>query len=187
MISRLVLRSMMRAKYTTENTGHFGLAVKYYTHFTSPIRRYPDLQIHRIIKEQLDGRLNERRLEHYRRLLPAVAADTSTTERRADEAEREVDKLKKVEYMSRHLGEIHEGVISGITNWGMYVELPNTCEGMIRLQDLEDYYIFDENKYELLGEMSHQTFRLGQKIKICIADADKVTRTVDFLLADDVQ
>lgn len=187
MISRLVLRSMMRAKYTTENTGHFGLAVKFYTHFTSPIRRYPDLQIHRIIKEQLDGRLNERRLEHYRRLLPAVAADTSTTERQADEAEREVDKLKKVEYMSRHLGEIHEGVISGITNWGMYVELPNTCEGMIRLQDLDDYYIFDENKYELLGEMSHQTFRLGQKIKICIANADKVTRTVDFLLADDVQ
>ena len=187
MISRLVLRSMMRAKYTTENTGHFGLAVKFYTHFTSPIRRYPDLQIHRIIKEQIDGRLNERRLEHYRKLLPTVATDTSTTERRADEAEREVDKLKKIEYMSRHLGEIHEGVISGITNWGMYVELPNTCEGMIRLQDLDDYYIFDENKYELQGEMSRQTFRLGQKLKICIANADKVTRTVDFLLADDVQ
>ena len=187
MISRLVLRSMMRAKYTTENTGHFGLAVKFYTHFTSPIRRYPDLQIHRIIKEQIDGRLSERRLEHYRKLLPTVATDTSTTERRADEAEREVDKLKKVEYMSRHLGEIHEGVISGITNWGMYVELPNTCEGMIRLQDLDDYYIFDENKYELQGEMSRQTFRLGQKLKICIANADKVTRTVDFLLADDVQ
>ena len=187
MISRLVLRSMMRAKYTTENTGHFGLAVKFYTHFTSPIRRYPDLQIHRIIKEQIDGRLNERRLEHYRKLLPTVATDTSTTERRDDEAEREVDKLKKIEYMSRHLGEIHEGVISGITNWGMYVELPNTCEGMIRLQDLDDYYIFDENKYELQGEMSRQTFRLGQKLKICIANADKVTRTVDFLLADDVQ
>lgn len=187
MISRLVLRSMMRAKYTTENTGHFGLAVKFYTHFTSPIRRYPDLQIHRIIKEQIDGRLNERRLEHYRKLLPGVATDTSTTERRADEAEREVDKLKKVEYMSGHLGEIHEGVISGITNWGMYVELPNTCEGMIRLQDLDDYYIFDENKYELQGEMSRQTFRLGQKLKICIADADKAARTVDFLLADDVQ
>ena len=187
MISRLVLRSMMRAKYTTENTGHFGLAVKFYTHFTSPIRRYPDLQIHRIIKEQLDGRLSERRLEHYRKLLPAVATDTSTTERQADEAEREVDKLKKVEYMSRHLGEIHEGVISGITNWGMYVELQNTCEGMIRLQDLDDYYIFDENKYELQGEMSRRTFRLGQKLKICIANADKVTRTVDFLLADDVQ
>lgn len=187
MISRLVLRSMMRAKYTTDNSEHFGLAVKYYTHFTSPIRRYPDLQIHRIIKENLHGRLNERRLEHYKKILPSVATATSQCERRADEAEREVDKLKKVEYMSRHIGEFHEGVISSITNWGMYVELPNTCEGMIRLQDMEDFYIFDENKYELVGEMSKQTFRLGQKIRIYIADADKVTRTVDFLLADDVE
>ena len=187
MISRLVLRSMMRAKYTTDNSGHFGLAVKYYTHFTSPIRRYPDLQIHRIIKENLSGRLNEGRMEHYKKILPAVATATSQCERRADEAEREVDKLKKVEYMSQHIGEIHEGVISGITNWGMYVELPNTCEGMIRLQDLDDFYIFDENKYELVGEMTKQIFRLGQKIRIYIADADKVTRTVDFLLADDVE
>lgn len=187
MISRLVLRAMMRAKYTTENTGHFGLAVKYYTHFTSPIRRYPDLQIHRIIKEQLDGRLNEGREEHYRKILPAVASETSQAERRADEAEREVDKMKKVEYMSAHLGEIHEGVISGITNWGMYVELPNTCEGMIRLQNMNDYYVFDESKYELRGEMDKQTFRLGQKVKIYIADADKVSRTVDFYLADDVE
>ena len=116
-----------------------------------------------------------------------MAAETSTSERRADEAEREVDKLKKVEYMSRHIGEFYEGVISGITNWGMYVELPNTCEGMIRLQDMEDYYIFDENKYELIGESTKQTFRLGQKIRIYVADADKVMRTVDFLLADDVE
>ena len=187
MISRLVLRSMMRAKYTTENSGHFGLAVKYYTHFTSPIRRYPDLQIHRIIKENLHGNFDERRQEHYRKILPGVASDTSTCERRADEAEREVDKLKKVEYMSRHIGEFYEGVISGITNWGMYVELPNTCEGMIRLQDMEDYYVFDENKYELVGEMTKQTFRLGQKVRIYVADADKVMRTVDFLLADDVE
>lgn len=187
MISRLVLRSMMRAKYTTENTGHFGLAVKYYTHFTSPIRRYPDLQIHRIIKEHLDGKWNEKRDEHYRKILSGVASDTSQAERRADEAEREVDKLKKVEYMSRHVGEFYEGVISGITNWGMYVELPNTCEGMIRLQDLDDFYIFDENKYELTGERSHQVFRLGQKVKIYVANADKATRTVDFYLADDVQ
>ena len=187
MISRLVLRSMMRAKYTTENSGHFGLAVKYYSHFTSPIRRYPDLQIHRIIKENLHGKFDERRREHYQKILPGVAAETSTSERRADEAEREVDKLKKVEYMSRHIGEFYEGVISGITNWGMYVELPNTCEGMIRLQDMEDYYIFDENKYELIGESTKQTFRLGQKIRIYVADADKVMRTVDFLLADDVE
>ncbi len=187
MISRLVLRSMMRAKYTTENSGHFGLAVKYYTHFTSPIRRYPDLQIHRIIKETLSGAWDKKREEHYRHILPDVATATSQCESRADEAEREVDKLKKVEYMSRHVGEYHEGVISGITNWGMYVELPNTCEGMIRLQNMNDYYIFDENKYELVGEMTRNTFRLGQKIKIYIADADKVTRTVDFLLADDVE
>ena len=187
MISRLVLRAMMRAKYTTENTGHFGLAVKFYTHFTSPIRRYPDLQIHRIIKEQLDGQLTEKREEHYRKILPAVATETSQAERRADEAEREVDKMKKVEYMAGHLGEVHEGVISGITNWGMYVELPNTCEGMIRLQNMNDYYIFDENKYELRGEMDRQTFRLGQKVKIYIADADKAARTVDFYLADDVE
>ena len=116
-----------------------------------------------------------------------MATATSQCESRADEAEREVDKLKKVEYMSRHVGEYHEGVISGITNWGMYVELPNTCEGMIRLQNMNDYYIFDENKYELVGEMTRNTFRLGQKIKIYIAGADKITRTVDFLLADDVE
>ena len=145
------------------------------------------MQIHRIIKEQLDGRLNEGREEHYRKILPAVASETSQAERRADEAEREVDKMKKVEYMSAHLGEIHEGVISGITNWGMYVELPNTCEGMIRLQNMNDYYVFDESKYELRGEMDKQTFRLGQKVKIYIADADKVSRTVDFYLADDVE
>lgn len=187
MISRLVLRSMMRAKYTTENTGHFGLAVKYYTHFTSPIRRYPDLQIHRIIKENLHGALNTRRQEHYSKILPEIAASTSQCERRADEAEREVDKLKKVEYMSRHIGEFYEGVISGITGWGMYVELPNTCEGMIRLQSMNDYYVFDENKYELVGEMTKQTFRLGEKIRIYVADADKAMRTVDFLLADDVE
>lgn len=187
MISRLVLRSMMRAKYTTENTGHFGLAVKYYTHFTSPIRRYPDLQIHRIIKENLHGDLDARRQAHYDKILPEVASSTSQSERRADEAEREVDKLKKVEYMSRHIGEFYEGVISGITNWGMYVELPNTCEGMIRLQSMNDYYVFDENKYELVGEMTKQTFRLGEKIRIYVADADKVMRTVDFLLADDVE
>lgn len=187
MISRLVLRSMMRAKYTTENTGHFGLAVKYYTHFTSPIRRYPDLQIHRIIKENLHGDLDARRQAHYDKILPEVASSTSQSERRADEAEREVDKLKKVEYMSRHIGEFYEGVISGITNWGMYVELPNTCEGMIRLQSMNDYYVFDENKYELVGEMTKQTFRLGEKIHIYVADADKVMRTVDFLLADDVE
>lgn len=184
MISRLTLRSMKQARYTTENTGHFGLAVQYYTHFTSPIRRYPDLQIHRIIKENIEGRLNGQRIEHYHGILPQVASQTSMTERRADEAEREVEKLKKVEYMSEHIGETYEGVISGLTNWGMYVELPNTCEGMIRLASLDDdYYYYDESKFALVGEISGKTYNLGGKIKICVADTDKIMRTVDFELA----
>ena len=131
LISRLTLRSMCQAKYTTENTGHFGLAAKYYTHFTSPIRRYPDLQIHRIIKENLRGRLNENRIEHYDKILPEVAKQCSDRERLAEETEREVVKMKKAEYMRMHIGEEYEGVISGVTKWGIYVELPNTVEGLV--------------------------------------------------------
>ena len=113
---------MQQAKYTVDCTGHFGLAADYYCHFTSPIRRYPDLQIHRIIKETLRGRYNEKRKEHYTSLLPLIATETSRLERRADEVEREVDKLKKVEYMQEHLGETFEGIISSVTGWGLYVE-----------------------------------------------------------------
>ncbi len=186
MISRLVLRSMKRAGYTTENFGHFGLAVKYYCHFTSPIRRYPDLQIHRIIKENLRGRLDERRRSHYERLLPDVARSCSVSERRADDAEREVEKLKKVEYMSRHIGEVYEGVISGLTAWGIYVELPNTCEGMIRVADMtDDYYDYDEEKMAMIGETTHQTYGLGDKVKITVVSADKLQKTIDFALAED--
>lgn len=143
MISRLVLRSMKQAKYTTECSGHFGLAAKYYCHFTSPIRRYPDLQIHRIIKDNLRGRLmREGRTEHYAEILDEVARQSSVCERRADEAERESDKLKKAEYMSYHLGEEFEGIISGVTGWGLYVELPNTVEGLVHVNTLrDDYYV----------------------------------------------
>ena len=126
LISRLALRSMKQAKYTTLNVGHFGLSTQYYTHFTSPIRRYPDLQIHRIIKENIHGKLNQKRLEHYESILPSVAQQSSTMERRAQDAEREVDKLKKVEYMQQYLGEAFTGVISGVTSWGFFVELDNT-------------------------------------------------------------
>lgn len=185
MISRLALRSMKQAKYTTENIGHFGLAVKYYCHFTSPIRRYPDLQIHRIIKENLNGNLSEKRQRHYERLLPDVAVSTSTNERRADDAEREVIKLKKVEYMSKHIGEIYEGIISGLTTWGMYVELPNTCEGMVRLADMEDdYYHYDETQMAMIGEMTHRIYNLGDKITIMVAKTDKLQKTIDFIIAD---
>lgn len=186
LISRLTLRSMKQAKYTTENSGHFGLAVKYYCHFTSPIRRYPDLQIHRIIKENIDGRLNEKRLNYYQKILPEVANLTSLLERRADEAEREISKLKKVEYMSGRIGKIYDGVISGVTGYGMYVELPNTCEGMVRLQSMEDdYYFYDESQFALVGEITHKTYKLGEKVRIMVIAADKGTKTIDFKLIDD--
>lgn len=180
-ISRLALRSMKQAKYTTGCEGHFGLAFKYYCHFTSPIRRYPDLQIHRIIKENLRGGLDENRREHYHRILPEVAAESSRLERRAEEAEREVEKMKKAEYMEQFVGECFDGVISSVTSWGMYVELPNTIEGMIRVADIPgDYYYFDEESYQMVGEHTHKTYKLGQKIRVRVEAVDKVLRMIDF-------
>lgn len=182
LLSRLALRSMKQAKYSTDCVGHFGLAAKYYTHFTSPIRRYPDLQIHRIIKENLHGNLEQKRLSHYDKILPEVAMWTSQRERAAEEAERETDKAKKVQYMERHIGEIYEGVISGINNYGFYVELPNTVEGMVRLSELHgDYYTFDETHYELVGERSRRKFKLGQHIQIQVVSVDRFMKTIDFL------
>ena len=189
MISRLVLRSMKQAKYTTECSGHFGLAAKYYCHCTSPIRRYPDLQIHRIIKDNLRGRLmREGRTEHYAEILDEVARQSSVCERRADEAERESDKLKKAEYMSYHLGEEFEGIISGVTGWGLYVELPNTVEGLVHVNTLrDDYYVFDQESYELRGEMTKKVYKLGDKVRVRVADADKMLKTVDFELVSDIR
>ena len=181
MISRLVLRAMKQAKYTTENTGHFGLAARYYTHFTSPIRRYPDLQIHRIIKEHLRGRMNGERSAHYEEILPKVAAQCSDRERRADEAEREVVKMKKAEYMRDRIGEEYEGVISGVTKWGLYVELPNTVEGLVHVADMrDDHYEFLEETYELAGVHTGRTFKLGQTVRVRVSGADKLQRTVNF-------
>lgn len=186
LISRLTLRSMKQAKYTVECTGHFGLACQYYCHFTSPIRRYPDLQIHRIIKEQLRGRLKEKRIEHYQSKLPEVAKHSSTMERRADEAERETDKLKKAEFMEQHIGEIYEGVISGVTSWGIYVELPNTIEGMVHVSKLPgDYYYYDENAYEMVGQDTGKKYRLGEQIKIQVDGVERLTRTIDFSIPID--
>lgn len=181
LISRLALRSMKRAGYTTENTGHFGLAAKYYTHFTSPIRRYPDLQIHRIIKENLRGRLNDDRISHYEEILPKVASQCSERERRAEEAERDVVRMKKAEYMRSHIGEEYEGVISGVTKWGVYVELENTVEGLVHVADMrDDHYEFTEQTYELTGEHSGKSYTLGQTVRVRVTDADKLQRTVYF-------
>lgn len=181
MISRLALRSMKQAKYTPENTGHFGLAAKYYTHFTSPIRRYPDLQIHRIMKENIRGRLNAGRIEHYEKILPEVAMQAGVTERRAEEAERETVKLKKAEYMKERIGEEFEGVISGITKWGAYVELPNTVEGMVHVVNMrDDHYEYQEEQYELVGVHTRNVYKLGQAVRVRVIDADRLQRTIDF-------
>ena len=181
MIARLALRSMKQAKYTPENEGHFGLATAYYTHFTSPIRRYPDLQIHRIIKETLRGRMNEERICHYQSILEEVTKHASETERRAEEAERETVKLKKVQYMKDKIGEEYEGVISGITKWGMYVELPNTIEGLVHVANMtDDHYEYIEDRYEMQGIHTGKTYRLGQTILVRVIGADELQRTIDF-------
>lgn len=184
LIQRLTLRSMKQAKYTVEATGHFGLSATYYSHFTSPIRRYPDLQIHRIIKDYIRGRMKEERVAHYQELLPAVALQTSKLERRAEEAERETMKLKKVQYMESRIGEVFEGVISGITNWGMYVELPNTIEGLVHVSTIPgDYFYYDEQNYEMIGQATGTSYKLGQKVNVQVKGCDRFMRTIDFVLS----
>ncbi|MEF9946552.1 MAG: ribonuclease R [Lachnospiraceae bacterium] len=186
LISRLALRSMKQAKYTPENLGHFGLAAKYYCHFTSPIRRYPDLQIHRIIKENLRGKMKKNRVEHYEKLLPEAAKHCCETERRADEAERETLKLKKVEYMKEHIGETFSGVISGITKWGIYAELDNTIEGLIHVTNMtDDHYEYYEERHEMVGNHTQKSYKLGEKIQVRVRDTDEMNRTIDFAFAEE--
>ncbi|MDL2295260.1 RNB domain-containing ribonuclease, partial [Lachnospiraceae bacterium OttesenSCG-928-E19] len=183
MISRLALRSMKQARYTPENAGHFGLAAAYYTHFTSPIRRYPDLQIHRIIKDVIRGRMNEKKIEHYKKILPEVTKQASETERRAEETERETIKLKKAEYMQQRVGECFEGVISSITKWGIYVELENTVEGLVHVTNMkDDHYDYYEERCEMIGEHTRKAYKLGQMVKVKVYDVDLLRRTIDFVL-----
>lgn len=185
LISRLALRSMKQAKYSPENTGHFGLAATYYTHFTSPIRRYPDLQIHRIIKDQLRGRMSQEKEEHYAAILPEVAKKSSQTERRAEEAERETIKMKKAEFMSRYLGETFDGVISGMTKWGMYVELANTVEGLVHVTAMkDDHYEYLEDRYEMVGSHTGTIYKLGQMLRVRVVGADRLQRTIDFEIVE---
>ncbi len=184
MLSRLTLRSMKRARYSTVSSGHFGLACNYYCHFTSPIRRYPDLQIHRIIKEQLRGRLSEDRIDHYKAILDGVAEQSSRLERRVEEAERETVKLKKAQYMADHIGETFQGVISSVTAWGMYVELPNTVEGMVHISKIPgDYYLYDENACELRGDVTGRVFQLGQMVSVKVKNVDLPNRNIYFGIA----
>ena len=183
LISRIILRNMKKARYQTECIGHFGLATKYYTHFTSPIRRYPDLQIHRIIKENLQNRWNEKRMLHYEEILPDVCFKSSSKERQAEEAERESVKYKKCEYMQGHIGEEFEGIISGVSSFGFYVELPNTVEGLVHISSIKgDYYNYIENEYKIVGEMTGKSYRIGERVRVKLENVDKLSKTIDFSL-----
>ncbi len=187
LICRLALRSMKQARYMPENLGHFGLAANYYTHFTSPIRRYPDLQIHRIIKDNLRGRMNEEKIAHYQSILPEVTKHSSEMERRAQEAERETVRLKKAEYMEQYIGEEFEGVISGMNKWGMYVELPDTVEGMVHVANMaDDHYDYREDRYEMTGAHTGKVYKLGQKVRVRVLEVSRMLRTVDFEIADTI-
>ena len=187
-ITRIILRSMMQARYTAENGGHFGLAAKYYCHFTSPIRRYPDLEIHRMIKKMLHGELDEKASANYRKKMPDWAKHCSKQERVAEDAERDTDTLKKVEYMADKVGEIYEGIISGVTGWGIYVELPNTIEGMVALNQLDDdFYEFDDKNMMVYGKRTKKTYRLGDRVLVYVAKVDRMMNTIDFMFEDDFE
>ena len=184
-ISRMVLRSMKQAKYQAENIGHFGLAAKFYCHFTSPIRRYPDLQIHRIIKEVIEGKLTENRIKHYDSMLSEVAYHCSTTERTSDDAERETDRLKMAQYMQEHIGEEYNGLISGVTGWGIYVELENTVEGMVPLNEIEDdFYEYEEENLRVVGRRTGKIYMLGDEVRVRVIRTDIQARTIDFMFVE---
>ncbi len=185
-ISSVALKSMKKAEYKASLGSHFGLSASYYSHFTSPIRRYPDLQIHRIIKEYLDGKMNEDRLSHYDEILPEVAQNCSLTERRAETCERETDKLKKCEYMKNKIGEEYDGIISSVTSWGIYVTLENTVEGMVSVSTLiDDVYVYEESAYSYTGR--HKSYKLGQSVKVIVDKVDAFHRKIDFIFSEHVK
>lgn len=184
-ISRMVLRSMKQAKYQAENIGHFGLAAKFYCHFTSPIRRYPDLQIHRIIKEVIEGKMTENRIKHYDSMLSEIAYHCSTTERTSDDAERETDRLKMAQYMQEHIGEEYNGLISGVTSWGIYVELENTVEGMVPLNEIDDdFYEYEEENLRVVGRRTGKIYMLGDEVRVRVIRTDIQARTIDFMFVE---
>ena len=180
-VSTLLLRSMMQARYSPECAGHFGLAAQYYCHFTSPIRRYPDLQIHRIIKENLNGKINDKRRERLAVIVDEAAKQSSEMERLAEDAEREVDDLKKAEYMMDRIGEEYDGIISSVTSFGIFVELSNTIEGLVHITDLDDdYYVYDEAHLMLIGERTKNIYRLGDAVKVRCSRVDIDNREIFF-------
>ena len=184
-INTVTLRAMQKAVYSPECLGHFGLGMKYYCHFTSPIRRYPDLMIHRIIKESLHGELTEERMDQLAIKVEEASTQSSVTERQAQEMEREADKMKMTEYMAGHIGEYYDGIISSVTNFGFFVQLENTVEGLVRAADLQDdYYMFQPEQYRLIGERYHKIYGLGDRVTIQVTRASVASREIDFALVD---
>ncbi|KMT20797.1 ribonuclease R [Clostridium cylindrosporum] len=182
-VSTLLLRSLKKAKYFEECIGHYGLAAKYYCHFTSPIRRYPDLVIHRIIKWFLHGEIDTKKESKLKKFVVDASKQSSEMERLAQEAERETDDLKKAEYMLDRIGEVYDGIISSVTSFGIFVELENTIEGLVHISHLsDDYYIYDESKHLIMGEATKKTYKLGQKLKVKVSKVDVETRSIDFSL-----
>ena len=183
-ISNLVLRTLKLAKYDSQNKGHFGIASKYYCHFTSPIRRYPDLFIHRVISEYLNNNydVSEEFIERYKKLAQEGAVNSSEREQIATKVERDAEKIKKAEYMENHIGEVYDGVVSSITSFGMFVELENTVEGLVRFDDMgsDDYFIYDEDRKILIGEHTKKTYSIGDKVTIRVKYASKLLRYIDF-------
>ncbi|WP_132995566.1 ribonuclease R [Sporanaerobacter acetigenes] len=183
LINTLMLRSLKKARYSSEVAGHFGLAAKYYCHFTSPIRRYPDLQIHRIIKSYIKGKLAPDKMDVLENRLAYVADISSTNERIAEEAERAVEDLKKAEYMKERVGNVYEGMVSSLTHFGMFVQLDNTIEGLVHFSNMiDDYYFYDEEKYYIIGELSKKQYRIGDMVNIKVIGADVLKGTIDFML-----
>ncbi|MBQ5797363.1 MAG: RNB domain-containing ribonuclease, partial [Firmicutes bacterium] len=184
-INTVTLRAMQKAVYSPECLGHFGLGMKYYCHFTSPIRRYPDLMIHRIIKESLHGELTAERIDQLAVKVEEASTQSSVTERQAQEMEREADKMKMTEYMAGHIGEYFDGIISSVTNFGFFVQLENTVEGLVRAADLQDdYYQFQPEQYRLVGERYHKIYGLGDRVTIQVTRASVASREIDFALVD---
>lgn len=179
-IATLLLRSMQKARYEEQCLGHFGLADEYYTHFTSPIRRYPDLLVHRLIRTYLFNNDYDK-VEHFAQVIPEIADQSSRRERIAIDTERDVEDMKKAEYMEKHIGEVYEGVISSVTSFGFFVELENTIEGLVHMTTLiDDYYVFDDKNLVLIGEHTNRVFRLGNRVKIRVSQVNKKERTIDF-------
>lgn len=187
LLSTLMLRSMKKAIYNEEQGIHFGLAAEYYSHFTAPIRRYSDLVVHRIIKEYVNGRLDKKLTSKLEKTLPDIAEQVSMTEKRAEEAEREVEDMKKAQYMEKHIGEEFDGIISSLTNFGIFIQLENTIEGLVHFNNmLDDYYHFDEENYHIIGERTKKLYKLGDEVRIRVTNSDIMKRDIDFEIVEKI-